>query len=132
VQIRVYYEDTDAGGVVYHANYLKFCERARSELFFERGLSPEIDGGHFVVSQIEASFHSPAKLGDMLIVKNTIIDIKGASLRLKQEIFKEDKKLFSITSTLVFVIDGKPCRLKPHTKALLDELFRDQKGQEAS
>ena len=73
VKIRVYYEDTDAGGVVYHANYLKFCERARSELFFERGLSPAIDGGHFVVSQIEASFHSPAKLGDTLIVKNSII-----------------------------------------------------------
>ena len=131
MKIRVYYEDTDAGGVVYHANYLKFCERARSELFFERGLSPAIDGGHFVVSQIEASFHSPAKLGDTLIVKNSIIGIKGASLHLKQEIFKEDKKLFNLTSTLVFVTDGKPSRLKPRTKALLDELFRDQNGQEA-
>lgn len=130
MKIRVYYEDTDCGGVVYHANYLKFCERARSELFFARGLSPAVNGGHFVVAHIEASFLYSAKLGDILEVRNTIVSIKGASLSLKQEIYKDGVKLFSITSNLVFVKEGKPARFSSDIKVLLEELFRDQEGQE--
>ncbi|MGE4457522.1 MAG: hotdog domain-containing protein, partial [Arcobacteraceae bacterium] len=53
MQIRVYYEDTDTGGVVYHSNYLNFCERARSEAFFRLGMSPELSSGHFVAKRIE-------------------------------------------------------------------------------
>jgi len=53
VKIRVYYEDTDAGGVVYHSNYLNFCERARSELFFQKELSPVLQNGHFVARKLD-------------------------------------------------------------------------------
>ena len=57
MKIRVYYEDTDAGGVVYHTNYIKYCERARSELFFERGLSPQVSPTEFfVVKNINCDF----------------------------------------------------------------------------
>ncbi|MDD5405657.1 MAG: YbgC/FadM family acyl-CoA thioesterase [Sulfurovaceae bacterium] len=123
MKIRIYYDDTDAGGIVYHANYLKFCERARSELFFSRGSSPAIDGGHFVVKHIVADFIASAKLGDMIEVRHEILKLGGASLELKQEIFRNDEKLFSITSTLVFVKDGKPSRFSPETAAIMKEIF---------
>jgi acyl-CoA thioester hydrolase len=123
VKIRIYYEDTDAGGVVYHANYLKFCERARSELFFAIGSSPAIDGGHFVVKHIEADFIRAATLGDTIEVCNEILKLGGASLELKQEIFRDNEKLFSIISILVFVKDGKPARLSLDTIVLMKDMF---------
>ncbi|MGD9625492.1 MAG: acyl-CoA thioesterase, partial [Arcobacter sp.] len=52
MKLRVYYEDTDAGGIVYHSNYLNFCERARSDVFFQKGFSPVLEGGHFVAKKI--------------------------------------------------------------------------------
>ena len=56
MKFRIYYEDTDCGGVVYYANYLKFCERARSELFFQKGLSPHKDNEFFVVKSVMADY----------------------------------------------------------------------------
>lgn len=123
MKIRIYYEDTDAGGVVYHANYLKYCERARSELFFAKGSSPAIDDGHFVVKHIEANFIRAAKLGDMIELRHEIVKLGGASLELKQEIFRDDEKLFSIISTLVFVKNGKPARFSPETAKIMKEMF---------
>lgn len=126
MRFRIYYDDTDAGGIVYHTNYLKFCERARSELFFARGSSPAIDGGHFVVKHIVADFIKSAKLGDMLEVRHEILKLGGASLELKQEIFRDDEKLFfSMTSTLVFVKDGKPARFSSETAAIMKEMFNN-------
>jgi len=117
MHIRVYYDDTDAGGVVYHANYLKFCERARSELFFAHGKSPAIDGGHFVVKKVEADFKKSAKLGDLLHVKSALVALHGASLHVKQTIYKEDEIIFEMTSLLAFVKGGKPTRIDEESKA---------------
>ncbi|MDY0195329.1 MAG: YbgC/FadM family acyl-CoA thioesterase [Sulfurovaceae bacterium] len=125
MRFRIYYDDTDAGGIVYHANYLKFCERARSELFFARGSTPAIDGGHFVVKHIVADFVKSAKLGDMLEVTHEILKLGGASLELKQEIWKDEEKLFSMTSTLVFVKDGKPARFSEKSAVIMKEMFGD-------
>jgi len=123
MKIRVYYDDTDAAGIVYHANYLKFCERARSELFFERGKSPAINGGHFVVKKIEADFKKPAKLGDLIEVKHEIISMKSASLTLKQNIWLNDIKLFEMISILVFVINGRPTKVDENTKEFFKDIF---------
>jgi len=123
MKFRVYYDDTDAGGIVYHTNYLKFCERARSELFFQRGKSPEIDGGHFVVKHIEASFIKSAKLGDLLEIKNQIKSMKNASMSLIQSIYKDDTKIFEMTSVLVYVKDGKPAKLSEDIKKFFWEIF---------
>jgi len=123
MKTRIYYDDTDAGGVVYHANYLKFCERARSDVFYEHGKSPSINGGHFVVRHLEADFIKPAKLGDVIEVKNNLILLKNASLVLKQEIYKDEEKLFEMTSTLAYVIEGKPSRMDQETKAFFMSLF---------
>lgn len=123
MKIRIYYDDTDAAGIVYHANYLKFCERARSELFFEKGKSPAIDGGHFVVQKLEAQYKKPAKLGDMVEVKSEIISMKNTSLKIKQYVWLEDILLFEMTSLLVFVKDGKPFKIDEDTKEFFLSFF---------
>jgi len=123
MKIRVYYDDTDAGGIVYHANYLKFCERARSELFFEQGKSPAMNGGHFVVQRLEAEYKKPAKLGDMIEVKNEIVSMKNTSLKIKQNIWLEDTLLFEMTSVLVFVLDGRPSKIDEETKEFFLSFF---------
>ncbi|MFT7005132.1 MAG: acyl-CoA thioester hydrolase, partial [Sulfurimonas sp.] len=77
MKIRVYYEDTDAGGVVYHSNYINYCERARSNSFFEKGLSPILKTGHFVARKLEADFFVSAKLGDLLEIKTELVQMKA-------------------------------------------------------
>ncbi len=123
MKIRVYYEDTDAGGIVYHSNYLNFCERARSELFFQKQMLPIIDGGHFVVKRIEADFIKPAKFGDELQVISELLELKNASFKMTQNIYKGDEKLFFMRSTLVYVKDEKVGRLNQEKKELLTSLL---------
>ena len=122
MKIRVYYEDTDAGGIVYHTNYIKYCERARSEIFFQRGLIPsDEDNSGFVVRNINANFLSTATLGDILVVDTQILTLKNTSLVLRQDIYKEDIKIFSMEVLLVY-IDIK--RAKPsRIPKLFQELF---------
>lgn len=112
MNIRVYYEDTDTGGIVYHTNYIKFCERARSEIFFERDMLPsEGDGSGFVVRNINADFLATSKLGDMLDVTSKILTLKNSSLLLLQEVWKDELKIFSMEVLLVYVDNGKPSRI---------------------
>ncbi len=112
MKIRIYYEDTDTGGIVYHSKYLNFCERARSELFFQRGIMPgEGSSNGFVVRKINAGFLGSAKLGDLLEVKTRILLQRHTSLTLLQEIFKEEQKLFEMEIMLVYMEDGKISRI---------------------
>ena len=114
MKIRIYYEDTDVGGIVYHTNYIKYCERARSEIFFERGLIPSNDDkSGFVVKDIKASFIASASLGDLLDVKTKILTLKNTSLVLLQEIYKDEKMIFSMEILLVYVDiqRAKPSRI---------------------
>lgn len=120
MQIRVYYEDTDVGGVVYHSNYLNFCERARSQLFFDAGRSPILAGGHFVAKHIEADYLKGAKFGELLEVKTTLIQIKNASFSLLQQIFRDDEKVFEMKVDLVYIdFEGKMAKIPPEEKAFL-------------
>ena len=105
MKIRVYYEDTDMGGIVYHSNYLKYCERARSELFFSAGKSPMIGDCHFAIKNIEADFIKPAFLGDMLDVQTKILDIKNASVVLFHEITRGDDLIFKMKVKLVLLME---------------------------
>lgn len=123
MKIRVYYEDTDAGGIVYHANYLKFCERARSEYFFKEGSIPHIEGGEFVAASMEAKFKASARLGDMLDVTTEVLSIKGSSLLLRQCVFKEEVMLFDMTIKLGFVKSSKIGRMSVDTQDYLRDLF---------
>jgi acyl-CoA thioester hydrolase len=105
MKIRVYYDSTDAGGIVYHTEYIKFCERARSEIFFEKGIFFENEG--YVVSELKAKYISSAKLGDLLTVKTKILNYTKVKVQIMQEIYKEDKKIFIMEVTVVYIKNGK-------------------------
>uniref|UniRef100_UPI004047B65F YbgC/FadM family acyl-CoA thioesterase n=1 Tax=Aliarcobacter sp. TaxID=2321116 RepID=UPI004047B65F len=122
MQIRVYYEDTDCGNVVYYANYLKFCERARSELFFQKGLSPHNGDEFFVVKSVQADYIKSAVFGDLLEVKTKITQKKSASLEMYQEIYKGDALLFKATFKLAFLKNYKPTKI-PET---IWEIFKGE------
>jgi len=124
MKIRVYYEDTDMGGIVYHANYLKFCERARSEYFFKDGDTPHLEGGEFVAASLEAKFKASAKLGDILDVRTEITSLKGSSLVLKQCVYKGEKLLFDMDIKLGFVKEGKIGRMSNQAQEHLLALFK--------
>ena len=124
MKIRVYYEDTDAGGIVYYANYLKFCERARSDAFFNMGLVPYLESGHFVVKKVVADYFLSAKLGNLLDVKTELLEMRTASFRLNQIVYKNDKKLFGMEVTLAYItFEGKSQKIDDTTKELILSLF---------
>lgn len=121
MKIRVYYEDTDVGGIVYHSNYLNFCERARSQLFFDAGRSPILAGGHFVAKHIEADYLKSAKFGDILEVKTSLLQIKNASFSLLQQIFREEEKVFEMKIDLVYLnFEGNMAKIPSEEKAFLE------------
>lgn len=124
MKIRVYYEDTDAGGVVYHSNYLKFCERARSELFFDKNIDIfDPKKGHFLMTKADCSFISSARLGDILELKSSLIELKKVSLKIKQTIFLKNKPCFEAIFTLAYLKDGKLAAIDLDLIAHLKELF---------
>ena len=122
----VYYEDTDAGGVVYYANYLKFIERSRTNLIQNLGftlnqLTSDFDS-IFVVRKINCEFLAPAKLEDELIVKTKILEIKNASFTLSQDIEKSEKIIFSSKILMVCINSaGKPIKIPTSLSVLLHE-----------
>lgn len=122
MQIRVYYEDTDAGGIVYHTNYIKYCERARSEAFFSNNMMPSehVNSG-FVVRNINADFLATAKLGDILTVSSKVLKTKNISVLLLQEVYKDEIKVFSMEVLLVYIDKKGPKRIPEEFK----ELFYD-------
>lgn len=96
--IRVYWEDTDAGGIVYHANYLKFMERARSNVLRELGFSQDAqrgreDGILFVVASAEITYHRGALLDDDLVVRTRVEKLGRASLVFEQIVWRDDEKI---------------------------------------
>lgn len=111
IPIRVYYEDTDAGGIVYYANYLKFAERGRTEYLREKNLENRAlmdkNGVLFVVRHIEADYLYPARLDDELRVETALSEIKNASFVMTQSIFCHDRLLFKMNVVLACVdLDG--------------------------
>mgnify|MGYP000441091093 CR=1 FL=1 len=124
MKIRVYYEDTDLGGVVYHSNYLNFCERARSELFFSKGQSPVLEEGHFVAKSLEADFIKSALFADVLDVKTELLSLKHASFTLQQTIYRDEEKLFSMKIKLAYLThDGQVGRMSDETREMLNTLL---------
>jgi len=124
MQIRVYYEDTDAGGIVYHSNYINFCERARSEAFFKKGLTPVLEKGHFVARKVVADYFLSAKLGDLLDIETEFVEMKRASFILSQTIYRNEKTIFKMQITLAYItFEGKPQKIDDSIKGLILSLF---------
>ncbi len=120
MKMRVYVEDTDAGGIVYHSNYFKYCERARSEALWSNGFSV-VDGkcGFIVKTITNANFIKPAKLGDVLEIKTSLISSKKTSFVLCHEIFRGDEVIFKTDMLIVYVCNGRPARIEQGVMDLL-------------
>lgn len=118
--VRVYWEDTDAGGVVYYANYFKFLERARSEWLRALGIGQaELaarEGLVFVVRHVAADFMRPARFDDLLEVRSRLLDLGGASLTLEQEVVRAATVLLTARVRIACVRseDFRPARIPPH------------------
>lgn len=126
MDIRVYYEDTDAAGVVYHANYIKFLERARTEFFRSHGfLVAKLaeEGFIFPVIRIELDYKSPARHDDLLTVTTTPVRTKGSSFTVRQRIVRpsDNKVLAEGIVTLACVNPAlKPVRIPVEIRTLLE------------
>lgn len=104
--LRVYYEDTDFGGLVYYANYLKFIERGRSEWVRELGVDQvamKADGVVFAVRHVDADYLLPAKYDDELVVKTDVETLTGARLIVRQQVLRDNATLFSALVTIVAI-----------------------------
>ena len=122
--IRIYYEDTDFSGVVYHASYLRFLERGRTELLRDLGVHQSALHGDeealaFAVRRMTIDWLKPAKMDDVVTVETRISEIKGASLVLNQRIVLGDLVLLTAEVLVALVQNGKPARLTPALRAKL-------------
>jgi acyl-CoA thioester hydrolase len=119
--VRVYYEDTDRGGVVYHANYLKYCERGRSDCLRLLGIHQNsLDDMGFVVRRMACEFRRPAKLDDLLEVETRFVELGGARVELDQKVRRGGDVLFEARVTVVLVDgQGRPRRMPPDMAAAL-------------
>lgn len=112
---RVWYEDTDLGGIVYYANYLKFIERARSAMIEAAGIDQmelRQAGTVFAVRRVEADYLAPARYGDELTVRTAATDIRGARVELQQDVRRGAEVLFAARVTIVCIgPSGAPVRI---------------------
>ena len=116
MKVRIYYHDTDCGGVVYYANYLKYLEEARSEYFEERGLiiKDMLNSGiGFVVARQEIDYKSPSFYGDTLEVKTRLTDASLTRVNFEYDIVKDSGQLVASAKTVIVFVDKtlKPKRI---------------------
>lgn len=124
--VRIYYDDTDAGGVVYHANYLKLCERARTEslrhMGFENTKIRAEHGAIIVVKSLEAEYLSPSKLDDLLTIQTRILSVKNTSFVMEQKAIRDNACIFSMNIVLVFINEeGRPTKIPDDVKTAFVE-----------
>jgi acyl-CoA thioester hydrolase len=124
--IRIYYEDTDAAGLVYYANYLKYAERARTELLrvagFEQERLRQETGLMFVVRHCTADYRAAARLDDDLVIETRVAGVGAATLDLAQEIHRGDDVLVALDFRIACLgRTGKPQRLPPALRVALDK-----------
>jgi acyl-CoA thioester hydrolase len=118
IDVRVYYEDTDFSGVVYHASYLRFLERGRTEFLRARGIEHRgifAEGGaggfHFVVRAMTIEFLRPARMDDMISVVTNLSAVRGASIEMGQQIRRSDDVLLTAKVKIAVVAEGKAQRI---------------------
>jgi acyl-CoA thioester hydrolase len=137
--VRVYYEDTDAGGIVYHANYLRFAERARTDMLRIAGI--DLAQLHkeqdlmFVVYRGEIDFKRPARFNDQLLVASDIVEIGHASAVINQVIWLLDARGARDTESAIFKAhvacvqsSGKPARFPKDLRARMESLIRQHQS----
>lgn len=129
--VRVYYEDTDAGGVVYHANYLRFFERARTDMLAllgaDLGETLSRGEGGYVVANAQLAFARPARLGEALIIFSRMVELRRASCVVQQRVMRDRQLLVEGRLTVAFVgADGRPRRQPAAWIAAFEAIKGDQ------
>jgi acyl-CoA thioester hydrolase len=133
INVRIYYEDTDVAGVVYYANYLRYLERARTEWLRAAGF--ELDQiqrdllAVFVVKRVEADYHRPAKLGDIVSVSCEPTNVGHSKLIVNQNVSRGSELLFSATVTLAFIASdlSKPIAMPAEMRAAMAQTVIGEK-----
>ena len=122
--VRVYYEDTDFSGVVYHANYLRVLERGRTEFLRAAGvdqsaLHAEGEGLTFAVRRMTIDYLRPARMDDVLVIETHTAEVRGASLTLAQRILRGEEVLVTAEVRVAAIIGGRPARIPDELRAVL-------------
>jgi acyl-CoA thioester hydrolase len=126
--LRIYYEDTDAGGIVYHANYLRFAERARTEALRDMGIPhaemTERFGLMFVVRKVDVDYLRAARLDDSVVVETSALEVGGATVLLRQDVIAPAGLCARLVVRLACVRPGenKPGRMPPRWRSALAAL----------
>ncbi|HSG54813.1 MAG TPA: YbgC/FadM family acyl-CoA thioesterase [Paracoccaceae bacterium] len=129
--IRVYYEDTDLSGIVYHANYLKYCERARSDLLRVLGIDQrtahEAGEGTYAVADAKIRWAAPARLDDSLVVQTSLAELRSASVRLVQRVVRGEELLVELAIRVGFIApNGRPRRQPEAWRAAFEEFYQSE------
>lgn len=127
--MRVYYEDTDCAGIVYHASFLRFMERARTEWLRSHGFDlPDLRIEHgvlFTVSRLRIEYLQPAQFNDLLDVGLKLTRFGGASLLLDQNAYRKPRELLCRAEVRIACVDATTMRPRPIPQAVCTELKRD-------
>ena len=120
--VRIYYEDTDFSGRVYHASYLRFLERGRTEWLRKRGFAhrdlAENSGVVFAVRSLKIEYLAPAMMDDLLIVETSVAAVRGASIDFRQRIVRGDKELAKADVLAASIRDDRPARIPADLRRL--------------
>jgi acyl-CoA thioester hydrolase len=115
IRLKIYYEDTDAGGVVYYANYLRYFERARTEFLMDKGIDIaryHNEGYFFVVIHVEISYRKPATLGDTIEIATELAGLSSATITMNHKVLKQGELLVESSVRLACINrEGKPQRI---------------------
>ncbi len=127
--VRVYFEDTDAGGIAYHASYIRWCERGRTDFLRLLGTdsrrlidgSASVEPAAFVVRRMNCDFLRPSRMDDVLIVETRVKELGGASVTLLQAVINGERPVFEAEVTVVLVaVSGKPLRLSTAVRSAFE------------
>ena len=122
--VRVYYEDTDFSGRVYHASYVRFMERGRTEwlrtLGYEHGALAGEQRVVFAVRRLEIDYFAPAAIDDLLRIETRVAAVRGAAIEFAQIVARGDKTLAAATILVAALRDGRPMRIPPALRAQLE------------
>lgn len=126
--VRVYYEDTDFSGIVYHANYLRFLERGRTEFLRAAGVDQSIlhaegDGLVFAVRRMTIDYLRPARMDDVVLVETLTAEVRGASLTIAQRILRGSEVLVTADVRVAAIAGGRPARIPDPLRRRLDAGF---------
>ena len=125
LEVKIYYEDTDCGGIVYHANYLRYFERARTEYFADQGISIRDymkSGILFVVVRVEIFYELPARYGDILIISSELEKVRRVSLDFKHTIHKKNEDGVLVRAKIRLACLNGDGKLTPLPKDFLEVL----------